>query len=61
MTAARALHVLANCQKLKDGSFIGFTQGDITPDEDKFIRMVWTLMDDSTSYYDAVVAIAKGL
>lgn len=33
----------------------------ITKEEDDFIRMVWTLMPGSTSYYDAVKTIAEGL
>jgi hypothetical protein len=32
----------------------------ITEKEDEFIRAVWSLMDGSKSYYDAVVVIAEG-
>jgi hypothetical protein len=43
----------------KDGRGWLATDG-ITEEEDKFIRMVWTLMEDG-SYYDAVRKISEGL
>lgn len=33
----------------------------ITKEEDEYIKMIWSMMDGSKSYHDAVVSIAEGL
>ncbi len=33
----------------------------ITVSEDAYIKMIWSLMNRNTSYYDAVVKIAEGI
>lgn len=37
------------------------TPNGITKDEDVYIKMIWSLMSDDKSYYDALVQIAEGL
>lgn len=32
----------------------------ITPEEDEYIKLVWSMMSDDSSYYDALCAIAEG-
>jgi hypothetical protein len=69
MTADRAKYILAN--RLLGGDFrfafrkhyntSGSIHSDgITPDEDEAVRALWETMPGYTSYYDAIVRIAKG-